>query len=201
MKKISEIIKPYLTLILGALLFLVYLNWLSYKGEALAIGIIAVIISVYYLAVGIVGIVVGDKLPIGAKKAFDIASICLFPVFMFVYWLLMTINGAEGMKPTAWVIIILSMVSALAFAGLFVFSRLAPSKLLARLAQLFAAVFALALLLNLLFAMDGSQTSIDDIPLVTLIIYIVYSYMAFLSLGKEEAPKQVEEKKEEPAQE
>ena len=49
--------------------------------------------------------------------------------------------------------------------------------------------------------MDGAQTSIDDIPLVTLLIYIFYSYMAFLSLGKEE-PAQVEEKKEEePAQE
>ena len=134
MKKISEIIKPYLTLILGALLFLVYLNWLSYEGEALAIGIIAVIIAVYYLTVGILGVVVGDKLPVAAKKAFDIASICLFPVFMFVYWLIITINGADAIRPTGWVIVILSMVSALAFAGLFVVSRLVPNKLLSRLA-------------------------------------------------------------------
>ena len=49
MNKVIELIKPYLSIVFGFLLFLYYFNYLQYSGILLAIGIIAVFISLYYL--------------------------------------------------------------------------------------------------------------------------------------------------------
>ena len=84
MKKISDIVKPFSEIIFGALFFLCYFNYLAFKGEALGIGIAATVISAYYLAIGIVNFVAGDKLPEGLKKVTDIVSISAFPLFIFV---------------------------------------------------------------------------------------------------------------------
>ena len=82
MKKISEIIKPFLSIIFGALLLLIYVNWLSSNdGGTLFLGIFGVILSVYYLTYGIMDIIIGDKLP---KKIFNIFTISLYPIFMFI---------------------------------------------------------------------------------------------------------------------
>ena len=61
MKKLQDIIRPFLAIILGALLFLVYLNYLQLQGATLAVGIIAVIFSAFYVALGILNIVLGNK--------------------------------------------------------------------------------------------------------------------------------------------
>ena len=82
MKKISEIIKPFLSIIFGALLLLIYVNWLSSDDSGtLFLGIFGVILSVYYLTYGIMDIIIGDKLP---KKIFNIFTISLYPIFMFI---------------------------------------------------------------------------------------------------------------------
>ena len=68
MKKVSELIKPYITIIFGALLLLIYLNYLSFKEMALAIGIIAVVIASFSLVGGILFVVMGDKMNDTLKK-------------------------------------------------------------------------------------------------------------------------------------
>ena len=45
MKKTYELIRPYLSVVFGALFFLCFFNSLQYQGAALATGIIAVIFS------------------------------------------------------------------------------------------------------------------------------------------------------------
>ena len=68
MKKITELIKPFMAIIFGVLLLLTYLNLLSSEeGKTLAIGICAVVISAYYFFIGIFGIL-GPKLRGVAKK-------------------------------------------------------------------------------------------------------------------------------------
>ena len=220
MGKLRDMLKPYLAVIFGALLFLIYLNYLSYQGEALALGIIGVILAAFYLAAGIVETVAGDKLPAGAKKAFNITMIVAFPVFMFVSFLMTVIQAAELMGPTAWTISIISMIASLAFAAIYLVAVLAPQKVLQRLAFLFGAIFTLALLLDILFDWMGAPTALGNVSLILVALYAIYVVMLFDSLKEqpqvEEAPAQEqpvqeveaelveepkEEEKEEPSEE
>ena len=143
MKKVTDFLRPNILIVFGALLLLFFLNYLQYTGGTLAVGIIAVIMSVYYLAIGILSIIVGDKLP---KKIFDIISVIFFPVFMFVLFLIQTIQAAQidnFMGPTAWIIAILSMIAALALPVIYLLAKLMNKGPLMRFAYLFAAILFL----------------------------------------------------------
>lgn len=195
MKRIGELIKPYISIIFGALLFLYYLNWLSYEEEALAIGIAATVVSSYYLVAGILGVILGEKLG-KVKNIFDIISLALFPAFMFSYYLIITIEMAEIFKPTGWVIAILSMVGSIVASAIFVVNKLIKNKLVNRLTFLFAAIFALVLLLNILFGpLDiGTPVVLGMIDVILFVAYLAFSYMLFVSLGKPEEETKSESK-------
>ena len=193
MKKVSEIVKPFSEIIFGALFFLTYFNFLAAQGKVLAIGIVATIISCYYLAVGIINFVLGDKLPEGLKKVFDIVSISAFPLFLFVNYLLLTIEVHQIIGPAGWTIMILSMIGSLCLSIVYAVARLVNKPVLTRLAYIFASVFVLVLLANLLFSIDGNPTSLGDITISTLVIDILYVSMLFSSFPKEEKAPEVSE--------
>ena len=209
MKKIGDFLKPNILIIFGAVLLLYFLNYLSLDGAGLAIGIIAVVLSTYYLAIGILGIFVGNKFTPQLKKIFEVISVSLFGIFMFVFFLLTTINGAQInglMGPTAWTIEILSMVAALAMVAVYIIARFANKDVLMRFAVLFAAIFALALLLNILFDITGNSRVLGNVDILLVAIYAIFVFYLFNTLtnkpeANEEAAKEVEEKKEEPQQE
>ena len=202
MKKITDFIKPNILIIFGALFFLYYLQYLSYSGAGLALGIVAVVFSAYYLAIGILGIIMGDKLSPMLKKIFEVVSVSLFAIFMFVYFLLVTINVANAMGPTAWTIKILSMIASLALVGAYVASRFVNKPILNKFASLFAIIFVLVLLLELLFNVDGSASVLGNIDVLLAAIYAFFTVYLFSTLQNgEAAPQQVEEKKEEPKEE
>ena len=203
MKKATDFLKPNILIIFGALLFLFFLNYLSGQGATLAIGIIATIVSVYYLAIGILGLFFGNKLP---KKVIEVVSVCLFVVFMFTYFLIALIQAAQidnFMGPTAWIIAILSLVCSLALAGIYPAARFVNKKGLLGLAYLFSAIFALVLILNLLFTPRGNSTVLGNIDLILVAIYGVFVIYLF---GTLKPADEVEEKQEkvteaEPAEE
>ena len=194
MKKIGELIKPFISIIFGALLFLVYLNYLSLSGSGLAIGIIGVTISVYYLAIGILGIVLGDKFSKPVKRIFDLVSAVLFPTFMFVVFLLVLINAAQAgaLLPTGWVIAIASIAGALLMVVAYLLAFFIKNKVFARLAFLFAAIFVLALLLDILFV-NGAPIVLGNISILNTVIYLVYTFMLFNSFSKAEEKKETKE--------
>ena len=194
MKKSAALIKPYVSIIFGTLLFLYYLNWLSLSGTGLAIGIIATVLSVYYLAAGILGVILGEKFGPGLKKGFDIASIVSFPTFFFVLLLILTIDGADSMGPTGWVISILGMIASLAAALIYLLAKLIDNEVLKKLSYLFAAIFVLAMLLNVLFDIAGNPVALGFIDVLAVVIYALFAYMLFLSLPRKE--KAQEEEKE-----
>ena len=200
MKKINELVKPFLSIIFGALLLLVYLNWLSGTGSVLALGIIAIILAAYYLCVGILGLVIGDKLAgKGIKTAFDVATVIAFPTFLFVKFLLTTIQLADVMGPTAWLIAIVSMIGSIALAITCLLDKLVNNKILHRISYLFASVFALVLLLNVLFDFNGNPVALGNINVVGTVLYILFVVMLMNSVFSAEkaAPEQVEETKKE----
>lgn len=181
MKKIGQIVKPYISIVLGALLFLYYLNFLRFRGAALAIGIIATILAAYYLVAGILGALMGEKLG-KAKGALDIISVVAFPLFWFTYLLIAIINNADTLGPTGWVIIIFGMIASLGLGVLFIVSRFSKNGLLNRLTLLFAGLFALTLGLCIIFQLDGTPVLLGDIDIIMVVIFMAYSNILFASL-------------------
>ena len=184
MKKISDLIRPFLGIVFGALLMLVYLNYLveGMPAEYLALGIIAVTIASYYLVSAILTFVLGDKLPVALKNIFNVLSVVLFPTLMFVQNLLFTIAAKGDLGTTGWIIMSASLCGALAFAGLYCAAYFTRVKILERLAFLFGSIFFLSLVLSLLFDLDGTPKTVADIALVTLALYGIYSGMLFNAL-------------------
>ena len=80
MKRVNGMVKPYLSLVFGSLLFLIYLNALSGTGGNLAIGIVGVLLSAYYIGIGLSTALIKKKLP----AIFETLSLTLYPVFYFV---------------------------------------------------------------------------------------------------------------------
>ena len=178
-KKFTDFIKPNILIIFGALLLILNLNALSAKGTALALGIVAVLISVYYLTVGILLVIMGNKFSSQIQKVFETLSVSLFAIFMFVNFLLTAIGG--GMGITDWVITILSMVSSLALVIVYIMFKFGAPNLL-RFTYLFALIFVLALLLDVLFNAGGTLGGID---VFLVVIYAAYSFYLFSSLNKD----------------
>ena len=201
MKKVTDFLKPNILIIFGALLFLYYLNFLSYRGAGLALGIVAIVFSVYYLAIGVALVLMGNKLAPSVEKVLGVVSTSLFIIFMFVYFLLATINLARAMGPTAWTIKILSMIASLALLVIFALYKFGGSQISLRLANLFSAIFTLALLLDLLFDGAGNSTVLGNVDVLLVVIYAVYTFILFSALGKTEAaPAENAAKEEEPAE-
>ena len=186
MRKIGQIIKPYLSITLGTLLLLTYLNTLRGQGSVLALGIIAIVIAAYYLTDGVFDILealVSEKFG-KAKPFFDVASVVAFPAFFFVEILINLIGGADAIGPTGWIINITSMVVALGLLIFFIASRFSKNATLNRGTLFFAGAFSLSLSFNLMFGFDGIPTALGDIILTLLFIYITYSLILFGTIIK-----------------
>lgn len=213
MKRISSLIKSYLAIILGALLALTYMDYLAAGGAALAIGIIAMVLAAFFIVSGMLSVLMGDKLGEKTKNAFSIVGMVGYPAFVFTTSLIaliatLTNNGVVG--PTEWVISIVVLGSSILLAITYLLAKLAPSAALVRLTQLFAGIFALALLLQILF---GGNGTLGGLNLVEIAIDLSFLYMLFQSLGgldlsivepkklddswEEEEPEEKTEEKEE----
>ena len=191
MKRIADYIKPNILIIFGALLLIFYLDFLSLTGAALALGIVAIIMSIFYIVWGVALVLTGNKLSASTRKLFETLSVSLFAFFMFIYFLLQTINAAGAMGPTDWVVNILSMVASLALGIVYITYQVADKNLV-RFVSLLALIFVLALLLDVLFNAGGT---LGGINVFLVAIYSAYSFYLFSSLGKiEKAPKQADEK-------
>lgn len=201
MKRLHEILKPFLAIILGALLLLRYLNFLQGEGATLAIGIIAMVLAAFYLGVGVVGFTLNNKLSGPAKKVFEVGAVVAFPLFMFVYFLLVTIRLADNnLGPNGWFLAILKMIACIAFAAVYCVAAFVKNRHLNKFSLLLAAVFVLALLLEVLFDAWGDPVGLGAIIIVEVVIFFLYGNILFNSLPtKDFAQKQAEP--EEPAEE
>lgn len=206
MKKIKELLKPFIFIIFGALLFLCYFNGLSSEGAGLAISIIAIVLAAYFLVVGILSVVLGDKLG-KAKGLLNLIGVATYPLFFFVVELITLINLAdvEGfLGPTGWTISILTLAASLGLGALLFVSYFVRSKELHRMTFLFGAIFVLALLLDILLALDGSPAALGDVVILQVVLYGAYVSMMFdalSSLKENKESKKAEEPKEEKAEE
>ena len=207
MKKIKELLKPFIFIIFGALLFLFFFNYLGVGGPYLAIGIVAIVLSAYFLTVGILSVVLGDKLG-KAKGILNLAGVATFPLLMGVIFLLGLIGDAKSdyvyLGPNGWTIAILSIAAAFGAGILLFIAYSVRSKGFHRVTFLFGAIFVLALLLDILIS-EGFAVALGQIVVLQVILYVAYTSMLYdvlSSLKENKESKKVEEPKEEqPAEE
>ena len=179
-KKFTDFIKPNILIIFGALLLIMNLDNLSAKGVGLAFGIILILVAAYYLIVGILLVLMGNKFSQTSLKVFETLAVSLFAISMFIKFLFTAIGGGMGL--TDWVITILSMVSSLALVIVYIMFKFADAPNLIRFTYLFALIFVLALLLDVLFSAGGT---LGGINVFLVAIYAAYSFYLFGSLNKD----------------
>ena len=188
MKKVVDLFKPFLALVLGILMFLFYLNYYvksGVPGTILAIGIVGLVIACWFVFVGIFGIA-WPRMPVGLKKAFDIVSIVSFATFIFVELLIEVIQSYAVMGASSWIVYILAMVAALGLSIVYIISRFVKGEAMARVASIFGMVFVLALISKILFpAGKGEPVTLEDIRVVPVLIYLAYCSLLLKSLAKE----------------
>ena len=192
MKKVQEIIRPFIAIIIGALLLLYYLNYLRLSEMGLAIGIMGVTFAVYYLAFGILEVVLGDKIPAIGRKVLTSIGLSLIPLLLFFFSLLIMINNDGVLGPTGWTLAILKMIAALAFIVLLFISMFSKNKLAGRLGFLFAAIFVLALLADTLFDSAGVPCALGELDIIMTVIYILFVSMLMNALTKREEERSQE---------
>ena len=205
MKKIKELLKPFIFIIFGALLFLLHFNLLGMGGVSLAVGIIAIVLAAYFLTIGIFSVVLGDKLG-KTKGLLNLIGVACYPLLLGVSFLLSLIEDAKlaaddyiYLGPNAWTIAILSIAAAFALGVLLFVAYFVRNKRFHRITFLFAAIFVLALLLDVL-TFRGNAIALGNIVVLQVVLYGCYVSMLFevlSSLKENKEPKKPEEKKEE----
>ena len=177
MNKIIELIKPYLSIVFGFLLFLYYFNYLQYSGILLAIGIIAVFISLYYLVHGIFNFFLDDKMKNG-KDILNLVSLSLFPLFYFFYLIVVIVNNSNIFGPTSWVIVIFGLLTSLAFPAFAIIAHFVKNKTLSKLSYLFNFLFFLGLLLSIFFNMSGNAIRLGDLDFIYTLIILCFFFLS-----------------------
>ena len=205
MKKLRSVLAPFFAIIFGALLLLYYLNFLQYQNTTLAVGIIAVVFACFYLAYGVLSVVLGSKLPQRLKDYLGLASVVLFPLFIFLEVLLALVSYGQNemlnlVGPTGWFIAITSMAGSLCFAILYVVAFFTKIAIVDRLTYLFGFIFMLVLLLNILFGFNGNAIALGEIDVIQLVISIAFSSMLLRTITSIES-NGGEQASEEPSEE
>ena len=177
MNKVIELIKPYLSIVFGFLLFLYYFNYLQYSGILLAIGIIAVFISLYYLVYGILNLFLNDKIKDG-KDILNLVSLSLFPLFIFFHLIVLIVNNSNIFGPTSWVIVIFGLLTSLAFPVFAIIAHFVKNKTLSKLSYLFNFLFFLGLLLSTFFNMSGNAIRLGDLDFIYTLIILCFFFLS-----------------------
>lgn len=190
MKKLTDYLKTNILVILGAFLFIQYLDFLSYEGLYLALGIIAVVLATYYIVVSIFTTIKGSNCSEQTLNLCEMLSVSLFAFFMFFYFLFTTIKMAQMMEITDWIINILSMIVSLVLAISYVAYKLARKSNIIRFVSFFALMFVLALLLDVIFKAGGILGNID---IFLAAIYLSYSFYLFGFFEKKDVTSESDE--------
>ena len=177
MNKVIELIKPYLSIVFGFLLFLYYFNYLQYSGILLAIGIIAVFISLYYLVHGILNFFLDDKMKDG-KDILNLVSLSLFPLFIFFHLIVLIVNNSNIFGPTSWVIVIFGLITSLAFPVFAIIAHFVKNKTLSKLSYLFNFLFFLGLLLSIFFNLSGNTIRLGDLDFIYTLIILCFFFLS-----------------------
>lgn len=196
MKKITNN-TSLVALVLGAIMILYSLAFLSLGGNALVIGIFGLLFGIAYALVFVFSIL---NL---ANKNLDLVKGCIlvaaFPLFSFVYYLIIVIQASNALTITNWIILILILIAALASATLGIIFLIMNNSKIKRIANLAIISLVALLIILLVFPIGGVAAAIGDLSLVDILFIICYFLVSkpFMELNGNEENKEKEEKVEE----
>ena len=175
MNKIKDIIKPYLSIIFGALFLLLYSDFLDRNGAFFALGIVAVVCAVCYIIIGVINVVCFDKVKDSSKNILKLCEYTVFPLFVFVSGLIALIENADIMQTRAIIIDIVGMTAAIILIIFHVVDKLGKKDVSPRYAYLINLFFMIAMCTSLVFSYSTMEILKFTIAFVLDVLFFVFS--------------------------
>lgn len=188
--------------VLGALLILFALSFIAIGGEATVIGIFGLLSGIVYVLGGIfVTLNLSDKAITLTK---DIIFIVAFPLFIFVYYLIIVIEAADALSVTNWILSILLLISALSAVVCGIITLVGNNEMVKKIANLSILLFIGIMVILLVFPLGGGAggAAIGDLSLVQIFFIAGYflitkPFVEIPTLNKKEENAEECENKEE----
>ena len=185
MKKLSSN-TSLVAFVLGALLILFALSFIAIGGEATVIGIFGLLSGIAYVLGGIfVTLNLSDKAITLTK---DIIFIVAFPLFIFVYYLIIVIEAANALSVTNWILSILLLISALSAVVCGIITLVGNNEMVKKIANLSILLFIGIMVILLVFPLGGGAggAALGDLSLVQIFFIAGYFLITkpFLELPK-----------------
>ena len=194
MKKLIDLIKPFLSIVLGALVILLFLNGLSDGGTDTAKAVFALIVGAYFITIGVIKFVAGNKID---KKVLDILSAIAIASYAVLFFVVVVCNMADfasedimkqirGYGTNGWIIALYSVVISAGFAAVYLVAYFVKNEVLNKVSNLLGLLFLLALVLNVLFSIDrGDPVQLGDIVILAVVTHSLFGYIYLASVGEE----------------
>ena len=169
------------------------LSFIAMGGEATVIGIFGLLCGIAYVLGGVFVILnLTDKAIVLTK---DIIFIAAFPLFIFVYYLIIVIEAANALSVTNWILAILLLLSSLSAIACGIITLVGNNDKIKKIANLSILIFIGIMVILLVFPLGGGAggAALGDLSLV-LILFIACYFLVTKPFVELPVPEKKEEK-------
>ena len=171
MKKISSN-TALVALVLGALMVLYALGFISGGGAATVIGIFGLLFGLAYIFIFVLSILNLKNDNLDLVKG--LISLGAFPLFLFVYYLCILINAYNAFTVTNWIIVLLVLITALGSAILGILSLVLKENKIKKFLDLVVICFIGLLIVLLVFPIGNFAAALGDLSLVDIFFIVCF---------------------------
>ena len=184
MKKVLDYIKPFISIVFGALITLLFLNNLNRGDLETVKSVFAIIVGGYFIVVGLLGLLAPQQIGERPLRLLNSIGISVYAVFFFLCIVLNVADYNAGYGVNGWVVANFALTVSMGFAVLFLLTFFIKNAVVERLARIFGLLFLLALLLNVLFDRLGNPMLLGGIELLKVVTHITFACI-YLGTWKE----------------
>lgn len=175
MKKVLDLLKPFASIVFGALITMLYLNGLSVGGNDTIRGVFALLVGGYFIAIGVIGLVAVGKINERVLKLLNGIGISVYAMFFFVITILNLADFNQGYGVNGWIIADFALTVSLGFAALNIVTLFVNNRVLVRIANLVGMLFLLALVFDVLFDVLGNPITLGQINIILVTVHFTFA--------------------------
>ena len=180
MKKILDLVKPFIAIVFGALVIMLYLNGMSVGGTTTVRSVFAFIVGSYFIVVGLLGMICAEQIGEKPLRILNAIGISVYASFFFLTTVLDFADYHDGYGVNGWVVADFTFAVALGFAVLNIIAIFVNNRILGRIANILGMLFVLALVLDILFDEVGNPVRLG---LVSVLLVVVHATFISIYLG------------------